>query len=161
MVETTSGNQYGQVLEAHNTQLRQHRGDFLSPETRSRVMSRIRGKNTGLELRMAELLQKANLEWESHASDLPGKPDFVFRIEKLALFVDGDFWHGWNFSQWRLKLSEEWEAKIEATRKRDKKNYKSLRKMGWKVIRIWEHQIMKNPDKCLKRILDALTPSHT
>src|ERR1035437_3986690 len=123
--------------------VRTHRGDIMSPATRSRVMSRIRGKDTGPERLLAKLLAEAGLIAEQHARDLPGKPDFVLRARKVAIFVDGDFWHGWRFPSWRLKLSEKWEKKIESNRLRDARNHRLLRRRGWRVIRIWEHQIEK------------------
>ena len=119
-------------------------------------MSRIRGKNTGPELAISAGLKERHLVWESHVGDLPGRPDFVFRNERVAVFVDGDFWHGWRFSQWRDKLSEKWEVKIEGNRMRDVRNHRSLRRMGWTVIRIWEHQIKNDLSKCIRRVMEAL-----
>lgn len=135
---------------------RRHRGDIMSPETRSAVMARIRGKDTGPERAVAATLRKLGVPWESHARDLPGCPDFVFRDAKLAIFVDGDFWHGWRFPVWRDKLSEKWEEKIARTRQRDLRNFRRLRCMGWRVIRVWEHQVDRDPDHVLQRIVDAL-----
>lgn len=136
---------------------RRHRGDIMSPETRSAVMSRIKGKGTGPELAVAAMLRGAGLyEWEEHARDLPGRPDFVFRDQQVAIFVDGDFWHGWRFPQWRDKLSVKWEKKIAANRSRDQRNHRALRRLGWRVVRIWEHQLKDNPDKCLDRIREAV-----
>ena len=119
-------------------------------------MSRIRGRDTGPERTMADLLAKLPHDYETHAKDLPGRPDFVFRLAQVVVFVDGDFWHGWRFPVWRLKLSEKWEAKIEATRKRDKRNHAKLRRAGWTVVRVWEHQLKRQPDKCLDRVRRAL-----
>lgn len=119
-------------------------------------MSRIRGKDTGPERAVAAGLEEHNLIWESHVSDLPGKPDFVFRDAQVAVFVDGDFWHGWRFPLWRDKLSEKWEAKIDATRKRDTRNHRRLRRMGWIVIRVWEHEIKKDLSGCIRRIVQTL-----
>jgi DNA mismatch endonuclease (patch repair protein) len=128
----------------------------MSPEKRSAVMSRIKGRDTGPERIMAALFASRDLSWEEHARDLPGRPDFVFREAMVAVFVDGDFWHGWHFSKWRDKLSEKWEAKIEANRCRDVRNHRCLRRRGWKVIRLWEHQVEINPIFCLERVLHAL-----
>lgn len=133
--------------------LRRHRGDIMSPATRSAVMSRIRGKDTGPEKIIAVGLASAGLEWESHVRDLPGRPDFVFRAVQVAVFVDGDFWHGWRFDSWRDKLSEQWEAKIANTRRRDSRNRKQLRDMGWQVVQVWEHQIERDARRCVRRIL--------
>ncbi|MBF0182337.1 MAG: DUF559 domain-containing protein [Magnetococcales bacterium] len=99
------------------------------------------------------------MEFDRHVGDLPGRPDFVFRNARVIVFVDGDFWHGWRFPLWRDKLSEKWEAKIDATRKRDQRNHRRLRHMGWKVVRLWEHQIERDPDSCIKRILTVVAGS--
>ncbi len=120
-------------------------------------MSRIKGKGTGLEKAMATALNKQGLSWEEHAHDLPGRPDFVFRHARVVVFVDGDFWHGWRFKEWRDKLSERWEAKIAETKRRDAKNNRSLKSMGWKVIRFWEHQVLKRPDQCAIKVLKVLS----
>jgi DNA mismatch endonuclease (patch repair protein) len=125
----------------------------MSVATRSAVMSRIRGKGTKPERAVAELMASAGLKWEEHCKDLPGRPDFVLRDLRIAIFVDGDFWHGWRFPVWRLKLSEHWERKIEGNIRRDVRNFRALRRSGWKVIRIWEHQILKSPSLCLEKIL--------
>lgn len=124
----------------------------MSPETRSIVMSRIRGRDTGPERVVAAALKARGLRFEQHARDLPGRPDFVFRSAKVALFVDGDFWHGWRFPAWRHKLSEKWEAKIEGNRRRDLRNFARLRRAGWIVIRLWEHQVERDLEGCLKRV---------
>lgn len=131
----------------------------MSPEKRSAVMSRIRGKGTLPERLVMGRLQALGFVWESHQRDLPGCPDIVFRDARVAVFIDGDFWHGWRFPVWRDKLSEAWELKIEQTRKRDAKNHRRLLKLGWQVLRIWEHQIDANLDKCLQRVQEALRGS--
>jgi len=118
-------------------------------------MSRIRGKGTGPEVMLAAAMTDRGWTWESHCRDLPGRPDFVFRDLKIAVFVDGDFWHGWRFSQWCDKLSEKWEAKIAKNRARDTRNHRRLRRMGWKVVRIWEHQTKADLTGCIDRIARA------
>lgn len=129
------------------------RGDIMSPEKRSKVMSRIKGKNTGPEQIIFTLLEQQGIPFMKHEKDLPGRPDIVFQEVKVAVFLDGDFWHGWRFPLWRHKLSDKWKQKIAATRERDQRNFKKLRQLGWHVLRIWEHQIEKSPDKCVERIL--------
>ena len=144
------------VKSRSSTGLRRlRRGDIMSPEKRSALMARIRGKGTKPELAVAELLRQERILCELHANDLPGRPDFVLRKSRVAIFVDGDFWHGWRFPVWRLKLSEKWEKKIEDNRLRDLKNFKALRRAGWRVVRIWEHQIERDPIGCLDRIRAA------
>jgi DNA mismatch endonuclease (patch repair protein) len=118
-------------------------------------MSRIKGKNTNPEIIIFKMLNKRGVYFAKHVKDLPGQPDVVFRRAKLVVFIDGDFWHGWRFPLWQHKLSEEWRKKIAATRDRDQRNFRELRKHGWKVIRIWEHQIERSPDDCVDRIMQV------
>ena len=106
---------------------RLHRGDIMSPQKRSLLMSKIRGKGTKCELAVALLLKSARLRYDEHVKTLPGRPDFVLRDHKVVIFVDGDFWHGWRFSRWRLKLSERWEQKIAGNMTRDQRNFRKLR----------------------------------
>lgn len=136
---------------------RRHRGDIMSPKKRSAVMSRIRGRDTGVERALAGAMSREGWSWEEQCRDLPGRPDFVFRDAEVAVFVDGDFWHGWKFENWRDKLSEKWEAKIEANIRRDRLNRGRLRRMGWKVVRVWEHQIEKGLNSCIARIRMAVS----
>src|SRR5579863_5871093 len=133
--------------------VRRHRGDIMSPEKRSAVMARIKGRDTGPEQAIAAAFAARGLEWEGHARDLPGRPDFVFRQEKVAVFVDGDFWHGWRFPQWQDKLTEKWEAKIGGNRRRDVRNHGRLRRMGWLVVRLWEHQVAADTDACVAKVV--------
>jgi DNA mismatch endonuclease (patch repair protein) len=130
--------------------------DIMSPEKRSALMSRIRGKNTGPERLVAEMLEVLEVTYESHCRDLPGRPDFVFREIKLAVFVDGDFWHGWRFPLWQHKLTGKWGEKIERNRRRDLRNHARLRRMGWRVLRLWEHKVNGNPEHCSSLLQSAL-----
>jgi DNA mismatch endonuclease (patch repair protein) len=135
---------------------RDHRGDIMDAATRSRVMSRIRGRDTGPERTMAKLLADAGLALEAQARDLPGRPDFVLRKDRIAIFVDGSFWHGWRFPAWRHKLSEHWEAKIEQTRNRDRRNHRALRRQGWTVIRFWDFHLDRDPEQCIARVMTLI-----
>jgi DNA mismatch endonuclease (patch repair protein) len=74
----------------------------------------------------------------------------------VAILVDGDFWHGWQFEQWRMKLSEHWERKIAGNRRRDARNRKLLREAGWTVVRLWEHQVTSHPAAVARRIKRVL-----
>ncbi len=140
------------VAAQNSVPARRHRGDIMSPETRSRVMARIRGRDTGPERVVAAGLTAFGFLFESHARDLPGRPDFVMREIKLVIFVDGDFWHGHRFAVWRDKLSPAWELKIAGNRKRDTRNFRLLRAQGWKIVRLWEHQLDRNAKACLRRV---------
>jgi len=119
-------------------------------------MSRIRGKDTGPERRLAEGLLIRGLRCERHVRELPGCPDFVFREVRVAVFVDGDFWHGWRFPLWAHKLSDHWREKIAATRMRDQRNFRKLRRLGWRVVRIWEHEIESSCESSIARLLPHL-----
>jgi DNA mismatch endonuclease (patch repair protein) len=130
--------------------------DVMTVEQRSACMSKIRGKDTGPECQMLALLQEAGITAERHARELPGRPDFVVREARVAIFVDGDFWHGWRFPVWRHKLAPFWEAKIAANRARDGRNHARLRAAGWRVVRVWEHQLEKRPAHVRTRIAAAL-----
>ncbi len=105
-----------------------------------------------LELRMALLLSTAGMKFESNVREIRGSPDFVFRSARVLVFLDGDFWHGWQFPRWKHKLQPFWREKIERNRNRDTNNFRRLRAQGWIVIRIWEHQFKQHPLKCIERI---------
>lgn len=124
----------------------------MSPATRSAVMARIKGRDTGPEQALAAALEALGLRWEGHVRGLPGRPDFVFHETRVAVFVDGDFWHGFRFQAWRDKLSEAWEAKIAANRRRDRQNSRALRLAGWRVIRVWEHDVDANAVRVARKI---------
>jgi len=129
--------------------------DFLTVRQRSRHMSKIRGKNTKLERTLFELLQNRNVAFETHVSNLRGRPDVVFRHFQLAVFVDGDFWHGRHFRRWKNKLNSFWRHKIEANIRRDKRTDRRLRAQGWSILHVWGSDLLKRPDRCLSRILTA------
>jgi DNA mismatch endonuclease (patch repair protein) len=133
-----------------------HRGDVMSPEKRSALMSRIRGSNTGPETAVASALRRRGVYFATHAKELPGRPDFVFRRKRVAVFVDGDFWHGWRFPLWKHKLSRKWQEKIARTRERDQRNFRTLRARGWRVVRLWEHQVDRDLEVCIDRILQTI-----
>jgi len=130
--------------------------DNLTPEQRRRCMSRVRNSDTDLEQAVRSALHTRGLRFRKHVRDLPGSPDVVFPRQRLAVFIDGDFWHGYRFPQWKDTQSEFWQTKIEMNRARDRRNHAKLRRMGWKVIRIWQHDIGKDLEGCVRRILRQL-----
>ena len=133
-----------------------HSGDIMSPERRSALMARIRGKDTSPEREIGATLLALGFKFECHPKDIPGRPDILFRRAKVAIFIDGDFWHGWRFPLWKKKLSEKWACKIESNRARDRRNFRLLRQLGWRVVRIWEHQVEQNSSKCMDRMICVL-----
>jgi len=130
--------------------------DNLTPEQRSFCMSRIKGKDTGLEMRVRSALHRRGLRFRKHVKDLPGKPDVVFRKARVAVFVDGDFWHGYRFPSWEDKVSNFWKKKINKNRERDAANHRKMRQMEWTVIRLWQHELEEDFDACIDRILEAV-----
>ena len=132
--------------------------DVFTKQKRSQVMSRIRSSgNKATELRLISILKKNRLSGWRRQQPVFGKPDFVFPRAKLAVFVDGCFWHGCPKCYREPKSKKAfWREKVFRNRKRDRRVNKSLRETGWRVVRIWECQLEKTPDKCIHRIVDAL-----
>lgn len=130
--------------------------DNLTPEQRSYCMSRIKGKDTGLEMRVRSELHRRGFRFRKHVKDLPGKPDVVFTKAKVAVFIDGDFWHGYRFPSWEHKVSDFWKQKINKNRERDRKNHKKLKEMGWTVIRLWQHDLERDFQECIEKIVAAV-----
>jgi len=134
--------------------------DIFSKKKRSEIMSKIRSKNTKLERDFLKKLSKEiwlnGFRYRKHYKRVPGSPDIAFPKRRLAIFIDGGFWHGYDFDRRKSKLPKFWKDKIERNMERDKQNMKDLKKMGWKTLRFWEHDIKKNPQKAVSRILKLL-----
>lgn len=94
--------------------------------------------------------------FRKHVRDLPGKPEIVFVKARLVVFLDGDLWHGYRFPQWEKTVAKSWRKKIGETRKRDQRNFAKLRRMCWRVIRIWEHSVKRDLDGVVRRICAEL-----
>lgn len=132
----------------------------MTPEQRSRAMKRVRLKNGSLEKVVQKELRIRAIKFDRHKRGLPGSPDIVFQKAQVAVFIDGDFWHGWRLSQWEHKLTPFWRNKIRMNRERDARNIRRLRAQGWIVIRIWGHQIKKDLSACISRILTVLPKNY-
>jgi len=130
--------------------------DNLTLEQRSYCMSRVKGKDTGIETSVRSELHRRGLRFRKHVKDLPGKPDVVFTKTKVAVFIDGDFWHGYRFPTWEHKVSDFWKKKISKSRERDTKSHRKLRDMGWTVIRLWQHDLERDFDGSIERIISAV-----
>jgi DNA mismatch endonuclease (patch repair protein) len=130
--------------------------DNLSPAARSYCMSRVRTRDTDLERLVVRRLRGRGFRFRRNDARLPGKPDIVFPEAKVAVFVDGDFWHGYRFPAWRDRVSPFWQEKIAKNRTRDQKNFRKLRRMGWRIVRLWQTQIRKDLDLCVCRITQVL-----
>jgi DNA mismatch endonuclease (patch repair protein) len=130
----------------------------MSREKRKAFMSRIRGRNTGVELAFFRALRRAGVHFRRHVRLLQGcTPDAIVEDGRVAVFVDGDFWHGWRFPAWSAKLQPFWRRKIGGNRARDSRNHRALRRRGWVVVRIWEHQIERDLTAAIERITRLLT----
>jgi len=132
--------------------------DVMTPEQRSRCMSAIRGKHTRPELLVRLLLRKMGYRYRLHAGELPGKPDIVLPHRKLAIFVHGCFWHSHRCRYGKVvpvTNVEFWQNKRLGNVQRDKRNFRVLRRNGWRVITIWECWT-KKPDELLERLAALL-----
>ncbi len=125
--------------------------DIFSPEKRSWVMSRIRGKDTGIENKMKALLRSSKIKFKQHPK-MFGNPDFLVG-KKTLIFCDGDFWHGFQYEKKKKPRKKFWKDKIEGNMRRDKRISRKLRRDGYSVIRLWEHDIQKRPLVCLNKII--------
>jgi len=128
---------------------------FKTTKERSRLMQRIKSSNTTPERILRKALLKIRLKHKRGNKNLPGKPDIVLSNDKVVIFIDGEFWHGYKWREKKKKLKANrayWIPKIERTIKRDKSNNKKLKKIGWHVIRLWQHQIVKDLPKCIQMI---------
>lgn len=130
--------------------------DIVDKDTRSKIMSSIRSKNTKIELILRKALWEEGFRYRLHYK-IVGSPDIVFPSKKVAVFVDGDFWHGYNWENLKPKLKNEfWVNKIRRNMKRDKEVNEKLKRMGWNVVRIWEHEIRTDVKGCIKKIKKVL-----
>ena len=134
------------------------------PAITHKIMSSIHSKDTKPELLLRRALWHKGLRYRVSVKDLPGKPDIVFTKAKIAIFCDGDYWHGHNWAIRGLSsLDEElanysdyWKKKIRGNIERDQSNTKKLEKEGWTVIRFWESEIKTDLDKCVQIVMDNI-----
>ena len=135
--------------------------DIFSKKKRSQVMARIRSRgNAATELRLLRLLKTSDVTGWRRGYPLAGKPDFVFRRLRLAVFVDGCFWHGCPRCYNEPKSNRVfWRRKIARNRERDLAVNRALRRAGWRVLRIWQHEFKRDSERSLmRRIQKALRP---
>ena len=134
--------------------------DWLSREQRSNNMASIRSKgNASTEQTFAHLLRRTGVSgWRRHLP-LPGKPDFVFPINRVVVFIDGCFWHGCPRC---YRMPEDnrayWKAKVTSNRRRDRQRTRELRLLNWRVVRVWEHSLKSSVgrERALSRLKTAL-----
>ena len=129
---------------------------------RSRNMSQIKSTDTKIELAFRKALWQSGIRYRKNYRALPGKPDIAITKHKIAIFCDGEFWHGkdWNSAKGKLKTRREfWLNKIECNIKRDTGNDRQLEMLGWTVLRFWGIDIKKNLDLCVADVKDAILQS--
>lgn len=124
-------------------------------------MSQIKSRNTKLEVSFLKLLSAElypiGYRYRKHYAGLAGKPDIVFIKQGVVVFLDGDFWHGYNLQKLGKKVPKKyWLPKIKRNIARDKKYSAELKRAGWKVLRFWEHQLKANSQACVNKIKRTL-----
>jgi DNA mismatch endonuclease, patch repair protein len=132
-----------------------------SSATASRIKQRNRARDTKAEVLLRKELWRRGLRYRLHARELPGKPDLVFRRARVAVFCDGDFWHGRRWAERRAKLARGanaryWLAKIAANVARDKRTTSALRAAGWVVVRVWESDVLRDVQRAAARVEAAV-----
>lgn len=133
--------------------------DRLDPQARSRLMSRIRGKDTKPEMAVRSYLHRRGLRYRLHDRALPGKPDLVFKSRGVVVFVHGCFWHGHpGCPKARVPKTHVsfWRAKIEGNAVRDRRSMRRLRALGWRVFVVWQCQISSRQlERLYRRIVEG------
>jgi DNA mismatch endonuclease (patch repair protein) len=133
--------------------------DVFTKRKRSEIMSSVRSKgNQTTEWRVRSRLVSAGVSgWKHNATEIFGKPDFAFEEERVAVFIDGCFWHGCELCRTIPAARHDfWLEKILRNKRRDRLVNRRLKKLGWHVIRFWEHEVRKEPEKCIARIKQAI-----
>ncbi len=132
---------------------------FYTSEKRSRNMGKIKGKNTKPELLLRKALWARGHRFRVENKQIEGKPDIVFLRKRVAIFVDGEFWHGYRWSEKKQKIRSNrrfWIAKIERNMQRDREVTRELLENGWVVMRFWANEVKKNLDNTVLKIEELL-----
>ena len=142
---------------------------YREPSVVSEVMRRVRSRDTTPEIALRKALWRRGMRYRTHYKHLPGRPDIVFPTARVAVFVDGDFWHG---NQWRLRghtsldgqfqnsdRAEYWVPKIRRNMIRDADATARLEYGGWKVVRVWESEIASDLERCADKVGEAVRES--
>ena len=129
-----------------------------TPQTRKR-MSRVRLKGGKAEQLLAKALWRKGYRYRKNDKRLPGSPDIAILKHRIAVFVDGEFWHGqnWETRKERLQRNREyWIEKIEENMARDRRNDLLLQDLGWTTVHFWEKEVLKQPDDCIAMIEETI-----
>ena len=133
--------------------------DVLTPEQRRKCMSRIKSKNTSIEILLRKALWHEGIRYRKNFKLLPGKPDIAITKYKLAIFCDGELWHGknWEKTKGTVKTNRDfWIPKIEKNIIKDNVNEKKLENTGWVILRFWGRDIKKNLADCVNEVKETI-----
>ncbi|MEO1011148.1 MAG: very short patch repair endonuclease [Bacteroidota bacterium] len=133
-------------------------GFYTTPE-RSKIMGKIRGKNTKPELAFRKALYAAGYRYRINYRKLIGKPDIALKKYRTVIFIDGEYWHGYNWEERKPKIKtnrEFWIAKIERNMQRDHEVNEELKHLGYTVFRFWEGELKKDLKGCLEKVVSHL-----
>lgn len=122
-------------------------------------MRKIKAKNTTPEIILRKALWKEGIRYRIENIKITGNTDIAIKKHKIAIFIDGEFWHGFNWQEKKTKIKsnkEYWIKKIERNIERDKKNNQLLTNQNWVVLRFWEHEIKKDLNKCIEIVKDSI-----
>ncbi|MEG2185504.1 MAG: very short patch repair endonuclease [Cloacibacillus sp.] len=136
--------------------------DNLTPEQRHKAMSRIKTKNTSIELKLRKALWRSGVRYRKNYKSLPGTPDIAITKYRIAVFCDGELFHGKDFEAGKMRFDTNkayWEAKIKRNMARDQAVDAELQKTGWTVLRFWGKEITRDIDSCVESVLE-ITRDH-
>lgn len=129
---------------------------FKTNEQRSRIMRSIKSTETTAEICLRKCLWHRGFRYRKNLKSLPGRPDIVLTKYRVAIFVDGEFWHGFRWDKKKQAMKDNrdyWIPKIEKTISRDKNNNEELHRLGWTVLRFWSNDVIKNVDYCVETVV--------
>lgn len=129
---------------------------FYTTKQRSKTMAKIKGKNTKPEMKLRRALWAKNIRFRIHNKDLPGKPDIVIKKYRLAIFIDGEFWHGYQWEKNKKQIKSNrafWIPKIERNIQKDRSADRELKALGYTVFRFWANEVNKNLDACVNQVM--------
>ena len=135
--------------------------DDLTATQRHKAMSRVHSKDTSIEVILRRALWNEGIRYRKNYNNLPGKPDIAITKYKIAIFCDGELWHGYNWEKQKMQLKQSsnaayWIAKIESNMQRDRNNDLALRYRGWCVLHFWGRDIKKHTDLCVQVVKEAI-----
>ena len=130
--------------------------DIFTSQKRSEIMSKIKSKNSKAELVLRKALYSLGIRYRIHSSGIIGKPDIAIKKYKLAIFIDGDWWHGRNYDKEYKKYPIFWQEKILKNMERDQSVNDKLKKDGWTVLRFWQKNVEKRHGEVARAVSSEL-----